>query len=71
VGPYGPGTCMTDCWLNIMSRNAVHGLHLHPLSTLSGTYYVQVPRGISRHQIRGPAPRPLHGCAPSIGARWP
>ena len=36
---------MTDCWLNIMSRNAVHGLHLHPLSTLSGTYYVLVPAG--------------------------
>jgi uncharacterized protein (TIGR02466 family) len=36
---------MTDCWLNIMSRNAVHGLHLHPLSTLSGTYYVHVPAG--------------------------
>jgi uncharacterized protein (TIGR02466 family) len=36
---------MTDCWVNIMARRAVHGLHLHPLSTLSGTYYVQVPAG--------------------------
>jgi uncharacterized protein (TIGR02466 family) len=36
---------MTDCWVNIMPRNVVHSLHLHPLSTLSGTYYVQVPRG--------------------------
>ena len=35
---------MTDCWINIMSRLAAHGLHLHPTSTLSGTYYVQVPR---------------------------
>jgi uncharacterized protein (TIGR02466 family) len=34
---------MTDCWVNIMSRHTTHGLHLHPLSTLSGTYYVQVP----------------------------
>jgi uncharacterized protein (TIGR02466 family) len=34
---------MTDCWINIMPRRVVHGLHLHPLSTLSGTYYVQVP----------------------------
>ena len=41
----GRKLAMTDCWLNIMSRNAVHGLHLHPLATLSGTYYVQVPRG--------------------------
>jgi uncharacterized protein (TIGR02466 family) len=36
---------MTDCWINIMKRQAAHGLHLHPLSTLSGTYYVQVPSG--------------------------
>ena len=36
---------MTDCWINIMPRHVVHGLHLHPLSTLSGTYYVHVPPG--------------------------
>jgi uncharacterized protein (TIGR02466 family) len=36
---------MTDCWVNIMPRQVVHSLHLHPLSTLSGTYYVQVPAG--------------------------
>ena len=36
---------MTDCWVNIMPRQVVHGAHLHPLSTVSGTYYVQVPAG--------------------------
>jgi uncharacterized protein (TIGR02466 family) len=36
---------MTDCWINIMSHQVVHGLHLHPTSTLSGTYYVRVPKG--------------------------
>jgi uncharacterized protein (TIGR02466 family) len=36
---------MTDCWANIMPRQTVHGLHLHPHSSLSGTYYVQVPAG--------------------------
>jgi uncharacterized protein (TIGR02466 family) len=36
---------MTDCWVNIMPRQVVHGLHLHPLSTLSGTYYVRTPKG--------------------------
>jgi uncharacterized protein (TIGR02466 family) len=36
---------MTDCWVNIMPRGVVHGLHLHTLSTISGTYYVQTPRG--------------------------
>lgn len=36
---------MTDCWVNIMPKHVVHGLHLHPLSTISGTYYVQTPKG--------------------------
>jgi uncharacterized protein (TIGR02466 family) len=36
---------MTDCWVSIMPRQVVHGLHLHPTSTVSGTYYVQVPAG--------------------------
>jgi uncharacterized protein (TIGR02466 family) len=41
----GRELAMTDCWVNIMPRHVVHGLHLHPLSTISGTYYVQTPRG--------------------------
>jgi uncharacterized protein (TIGR02466 family) len=36
---------MTDCWVNIMPQHVVHGLHLHPLSTISGTYYVKTPAG--------------------------
>jgi uncharacterized protein (TIGR02466 family) len=36
---------MTDCWVNIVPRGVAHGLHLHPLSTLSGTFYVQAPGG--------------------------
>jgi uncharacterized protein (TIGR02466 family) len=39
----GRELAMTDCWVNIMSKHAAHSLHLHPLSTLSGTYYVKVP----------------------------
>lgn len=41
----GRELAMTDCWINIMSRQVTHSLHLHPLSTLSGTYYVAVPAG--------------------------
>ncbi len=36
---------MSDCWVNVNPRGARHPLHLHPLSVISGTYYVQVPRG--------------------------
>lgn len=36
---------MTDCWVNVMPNGVTHSLHLHPLSVVSGTYYVRVPRG--------------------------
>jgi uncharacterized protein (TIGR02466 family) len=45
---------MTDCWVNVMSRNAVHPLHLHPLSVVSGTYYVRTPRGCSKLRFEDP-----------------
>src|SRR5882724_10764189 len=45
---------MTDCWVNIMPRQVVHGLHLHPLATLSGTYYVRTPRGCSGLKFEDP-----------------
>jgi len=34
---------MTDCWVNVMPAHTTHSLHLHPLSFISGTYYVQTP----------------------------
>lgn len=34
---------MTDCWVNIMPPTAAHSMHLHPLSFISGTYYVATP----------------------------
>jgi uncharacterized protein (TIGR02466 family) len=36
---------LTDLWVNIMPPRAAHSLHLHPLSFISGTYYVVTPRG--------------------------
>ena len=45
---------MTDCWVNIMPHQVVHGLHLHPLSTISGTYYVKTPAGCSGIKFEDP-----------------
>jgi uncharacterized protein (TIGR02466 family) len=45
---------MTDCWLNIMRKGAVHTSHIHPLSFISGTYYVQLPRGASGIKFEDP-----------------
>jgi uncharacterized protein (TIGR02466 family) len=45
---------MTDCWVNIMPQGVVHSLHLHPLSTLSGTYYLRTPAGSSGLKFEDP-----------------
>lgn len=36
---------MTTCWVNIMSPAVIHTGHIHPLSVISGTYYVAAPKG--------------------------
>jgi uncharacterized protein (TIGR02466 family) len=50
----GRKLAMTDCWVNIMPRGTAHGLHLHPLSTISGTYYVRTPRGSPGLKLEDP-----------------
>jgi uncharacterized protein (TIGR02466 family) len=50
----GRELAMTDCWVNVMPRGVVHGLHLHPLSTISGTYYVQTPAGSPGIKVEDP-----------------
>jgi uncharacterized protein (TIGR02466 family) len=50
----GRALCMTDCWVNMMAGPVTHGLHLHPLSFISGTYYVQVPRGAAAIKFEDP-----------------
>lgn len=45
---------MTDCWVNIMGRGAVHSGHLHPLSVVSGTYYVRTPQGSAGLKFEDP-----------------
>ena len=50
----GRRLAMTDCWVNIMRRRVAHGLHLHPLATVSGTYYVRVPRSSAGLKFEDP-----------------
>jgi len=50
----GRTLAMTDCWANIMAPGVFHGLHLHPLSSISGTYYVQVPTGAAGLKFEDP-----------------
>ena len=48
--PFG----MSDCWVNIMPQKVVHSLHLHPLSFISGTYYVSTPPHCSNIKFEDP-----------------
>ncbi len=59
---------MTDCWVNIMGRGAAHGLHFHPLSVVSGTYYVATPRGGARTRFEDPRADRFMGSPPRPGA---
>lgn len=45
---------MTDCWVNVMPEHTVHGWHIHPTSTISGTYYVKTPKGCSSIKFEDP-----------------
>jgi uncharacterized protein (TIGR02466 family) len=45
---------MTDCWINAMPQGVTHSLHLHPTATISGTYYVQVPKGAPGLKLEDP-----------------
>ncbi len=45
---------MRTCWLNIMPQGVLHSMHLHPLSVLSGTYYVKIPKNSSGLKFEDP-----------------
>lgn len=46
--------CMTHCWINVMPAGAQHTSHIHPLSVISGTYYLQIPKGASAIKFEDP-----------------
>jgi uncharacterized protein (TIGR02466 family) len=45
---------MNSMWLNIMPPGVVHTGHIHPLSTISGTYYVRTPKNCSSLKFEDP-----------------
>lgn len=45
---------MTTCWANRMGKGTHHTLHLHPLSVISGVYFVSCPPGSSPFKIEDP-----------------
>lgn len=45
---------MSSCWINIMPTDVIHTMHMHPLSVISGTYYVQTPKNCSSIKFEDP-----------------
>lgn len=45
---------LNSMWGNIMSQGSHHSFHIHPLSVISGTFYVSVPKGSSVIQFEDP-----------------
>jgi len=45
---------MSSCWVNVMGQHASHAFHLHPLSVVSGTYYLKIPGGAPGFRIEDP-----------------
>lgn len=41
-------------WVNSMPANTIHTLHIHPLSIVSGTVYLKVPKGTSPIKFEDP-----------------
>ncbi len=57
---------MTNLWVNIVPKHTYHGLHLHPLSTVSGTYYVQVPKNSGAIKFEDPRMSAFMGSVPRL-----
>ncbi len=45
---------MTSCWVNIMPTGTFHTMHIHPLSVISGTYYLKTPKNCSSIKFEDP-----------------
>jgi uncharacterized protein (TIGR02466 family) len=46
-------TC-DSLWINVLPPGGVHTSHIHPLSVVSGTFYVAVPEGASALKVEDP-----------------
>lgn len=45
---------LEDLWINILPEGGSHSAHIHPLSVISGTTYVAMPKGASAIKFEDP-----------------
>lgn len=57
---------ITNLWINIMPPKVYHGLHLHPLSSISGTIYLKVPKHSGGLKFEDPRMTCFMGSVPRL-----
>lgn len=50
----GRTLAIDSMWVNVLAPGGAHSGHIHPLSVLSGTYYVSVPDGAGALKLEDP-----------------
>lgn len=45
---------LDSLWINVLPPGGYHASHIHPLSVISGTYYVAVPKGAAALKLEDP-----------------
>ena len=45
---------LDSLWINVLSPGGAHSSHIHPLSVLSGTVYLSIPKGASALKLEDP-----------------
>lgn len=51
----GGGKLAIDAlWVNVLPEGGFHAAHIHPLSVISGTFYVAVPEGAAALRLEDP-----------------
>jgi uncharacterized protein (TIGR02466 family) len=48
---------LSAMWVNVMPKNVYHAFHIHPLSVISGTFYVSIGKGGKSSPLRIEDPR--------------
>ena len=62
---------MTTCWVNRMGKGTHHTMHLHPLSVISGVYFVSRPPGSSPFKMEDPRMERMMASPPrKASANW-
>ena len=62
---------MVSSWVNIMPERTTHSGHIHPLSVISGTYYVKVPKGSSSLKFEDPRLTQMMAAPPKLANARP